>query len=202
MIYFIGIEGRNMVKVGRAINPKKRLTELAVAQPYNLKLLHTIKTHSDSALEKQIHGHLKKHHVRGEWFQITRREAKAAFHFFNMELAYSANPIIDGVFYLASKIEAVNGYLQTVTEPCFFCSRKHLHGAIDAVVVDVEGLQSYGHRVAHCSEVITREIHGKLVSNERGYYLWIRDREAEARRRQKLKHMATHVADPEYYYIS
>ncbi len=153
-------------------------------------------------LEKQIHGYLRKYHVRGEWFRITRTQAKAAWAYFKMGFQYSANPVIDGVFYLGSSIQVVDGNLQTVTEPCFFCGKRHLHGAIDTVRVDVEGLQSYGHRVAHCDKrSIEREIHGKVISNDRGYYLWIRDREAEARRRKKLNHIAKHVAVPEYYHV-
>lgn len=200
MIYFVGVENKPLVKVGRTIDIKKRMNSLSAGVPFSLQLLHTIEDHNDAVLEKQIHKFLKEHRVKGEWFGITRTKARDTARHFQQGLQFSSNPIIDGVLYLASRIEVVNGNLQTVTESCFFCGKKHLHGAIDSVSVNIEGLQSYGHRVAHCGASITREIHGRLLSNDKGYYLWIKDREGEAKRRQRLKSLARWIADPEYCY--
>lgn len=203
MVYFIEIEGTPYVKVGRAINAKKRLSSLSTAHPFPLILKHTISTsgsHGDVALEKQIHVHLKEYRIRGEWFELPWGELTRVVNHFETGQDYLLNPIFDGEFIgLRASVQRVShGHLQTVTEPCFFCHKTHWHGAINSVIT-IDGHQTYGHRVKHCLHTDLKRKHpnGQMLIN-RGYYLWIENPEHEATQRRLLRPYATFIAKPEY----
>lgn len=203
MIYFIQIEGTEYVKVGRASNPQKRLMNLSCAHPFPLELVHTFRTENDVVVEKQIHAYLKPYRMRGEWFDISPDKRTETINRFETGTQYADNPVIDGYLYLRSTIVRMpEGHLQTQTEPCFFCHRKHIHGAIDTVRV-VGEIQSYGHRVAHCPTVVDikrRHPNGQMLSSGSGYYLWIEDHEAARLNRIAMRPYASYVSKSEYYY--
>lgn len=59
------------VKIGYAVNPDRRMAELQVSNPSELRLVESIECPTRSKamrLERQIHRAVKDHHVRGEWF--------------------------------------------------------------------------------------------------------------------------------------
>ncbi len=65
--YFIQAEDLGYIKIGKAVNPKKRLKELQVAMPVTLILLAV-----DMEIpEKAYHKKFAKDKKRGEWFHPT-----------------------------------------------------------------------------------------------------------------------------------
>lgn len=66
-LYFIQMHHVGPIKIGIACNVERRLAELQVGSPYELKLLHAQRI-KDTKTEKEIHRHLRKYHMRGEWF--------------------------------------------------------------------------------------------------------------------------------------
>lgn len=180
MIYFIGIEGTDYVKVGRAIDVGKRLASLATAHPLDLSILHVIKTSShleDTVLEKQIHTHLKERRTKREWFELDRQTLIETINHFENGEAYADNPIFEGRYLC---LRAAPGYVEggelphAVTEPCFFCRVKHFHGLPKETQI-INGVHTYGHRVAHCHIRHVQRWHpsGTLLDNAYGYYLWV-----------------------------
>lgn len=72
-VYLIA-SGRNIIKVGKADDVRKRVRGLQTASPFEMQIFHTIEVSSEhvGALEKLIHKRLKRYHLRGEWFCIER----------------------------------------------------------------------------------------------------------------------------------
>ncbi len=66
-LYFIQM-GIN-VKIGRSINPEKRMSELKTGSPHELKILLIVKNHGH--LEKKIHIAFKVWRKEGEWFHLS-----------------------------------------------------------------------------------------------------------------------------------
>lgn len=65
--YFIQDTLSKKVKIGRSKDPQKRLLQLQTGHPNRLHLLVVI----DGDHEQRLHTHFAKHHVRGEWFDLT-----------------------------------------------------------------------------------------------------------------------------------
>ena len=179
MIYFIGIQGTSYVKVGKAVSPTKRLATLSTAHPVDLSLLRVIKTYGpteDSILERRIHSYLEEFRVKREWFEIDSNKLNETVNHFENSEQYRLNPVLEGRYIcLRTSVQReADGNLYTVTETCFFCHVKHLHGAIDSVQI-IDGIHTYGHRVAHCQprDVRRRHPNGIALCNNYGYYLWI-----------------------------
>ena len=66
-IYFIS-DG-DTVKIGRAIEPRKRLAELQCAHPSPLRILAAVLNHA--SLEQAIHERFKGEKLTGEWFRLS-----------------------------------------------------------------------------------------------------------------------------------
>lgn len=75
-VYLIA-SGRNIIKVGKAGDVRKRVRGLQTASPFEMQVFHTIEvsTQNVGALEKLIHKRLKRYRLRGEWFRIERQTA-------------------------------------------------------------------------------------------------------------------------------
>lgn len=75
-VYLIA-SGRNVIKVGKADDVRKRVRGLQTANPFEMQVFHTIECSGAhvGALEKLIHKRLKRYHMRGEWFCVERRTA-------------------------------------------------------------------------------------------------------------------------------
>lgn len=74
-IYFArhGVDGP--IKIGRAVDPHKRVRDLAVGSPIPLVLLGAVLSDRSEEEEDEIHARLHEHCIRGEWFA-----AEAALH--------------------------------------------------------------------------------------------------------------------------
>jgi len=71
-------DGHN-VKIGYAVNPRKRLADLQVASPSLLKLESQIECENSATarkVERDLHRACRRFHIRGEWFEP---EAMVAF---------------------------------------------------------------------------------------------------------------------------
>jgi hypothetical protein len=68
-VYGIGC-GRNLLKVGRAINPDARIKDFLIGNPFQLRMRYCIKAWHGylAGIEGWLHKRLKKQHVRHEWF--------------------------------------------------------------------------------------------------------------------------------------
>lgn len=68
-LYFI--KDGDAIKVGRSLNPKKRLAQMQTGSKTKLYLLFVAE--NKGCLEKNIHSCLKGLHIRGEWYKFTPR---------------------------------------------------------------------------------------------------------------------------------
>lgn len=67
MTYFIEAVGMNMVKIGFARDPQKRLQQIQTGCPFELKIIATMK----GDFEKWLHEAFKGDAIRGEWFRLS-----------------------------------------------------------------------------------------------------------------------------------
>jgi len=72
-VYAIG-HPHGYVKVGRSINPEKRLDQHQTSSPYRLWLIVQIPTTNSTELESKLHGEFKNRWVTGEWYELTPDE--------------------------------------------------------------------------------------------------------------------------------
>ena len=70
VVYFLRLEGTDMVKVGYSSNLLRRISTLQTACPWNLLLEHVHTTPHCAQLEKVLHVALAPARVRGEWFHL------------------------------------------------------------------------------------------------------------------------------------
>lgn len=66
-LYFIQTSNMGMIKIGRSIDPLKRLKQLQTGNPHILKLIHVFYNQGDK--ENYLHFHLKEFRLKGEWFK-------------------------------------------------------------------------------------------------------------------------------------
>ncbi|GGU62509.1 GIY-YIG nuclease family protein [Streptomyces lavendofoliae] len=69
MIYVIGVEGSQVVKIGLGGNPQERLGQLQTGNPHELLLLWVHE--GGRALESHLHATFLEYRVRGEWFDLS-----------------------------------------------------------------------------------------------------------------------------------
>lgn len=60
-------------KIGISQNPKSRLKEFTKL-PYPLEIILCEKVNSYEVVEKELHNHFKKQHIRGEWFKLNHED--------------------------------------------------------------------------------------------------------------------------------
>lgn len=68
-VYFLQAEGDGLIKIGRTINPDKRVRELQTLAPSPLKLLALVEGGKDR--EREIHEMFVDARSHGEWFEPT-----------------------------------------------------------------------------------------------------------------------------------
>tara|TARA_B100001094_G_C18024945_1_gene717072 strand:- start:500 stop:787 length:288 start_codon:yes stop_codon:yes gene_type:complete len=66
-LYFIQSDKTGMIKIGRSLNPQKRLKQLQTGNPNNLKIIYVFK--KQGHLETYLHQYLDKWRCKGEWFK-------------------------------------------------------------------------------------------------------------------------------------
>lgn len=71
-VYFIFRDGEGAfaTKIGVSEKIDKRRRDLQTASPDELKLVGFINTQTPYVLEKQLHAHFARFHLRGEWFNL------------------------------------------------------------------------------------------------------------------------------------
>jgi hypothetical protein len=80
-LYFIQQGGDGPIKIGRATNVRRRLSELRDGSPDELYLIAAIRGGAD--LERDVHAALRDYWIRGEWF-----EADAVLTYLAAELGF------------------------------------------------------------------------------------------------------------------
>lgn len=81
-VYFITWGDSNPVKIGWSVEPEERLKAIQTGFPYELRIVGVMPG-SRRRLEGEIHRKLKKHNIRGEWFEPVKEV---------MDLAENAHP--------------------------------------------------------------------------------------------------------------
>lgn len=77
MIYLILCRATNMVKIGFAADPWKRISKIQSDTPHAVELLAVLE--GDLSIERGLHQRFKAHWRRGEWFDFSKEiEAFAA----------------------------------------------------------------------------------------------------------------------------
>ncbi len=71
-VYFIWSERLQMVKIGMASNPHKRLASMQTGSADRLRLLSYIKTDAAPELESRLHYAFWRDRMHGEWFHGSR----------------------------------------------------------------------------------------------------------------------------------
>ena len=74
-VYFIANQRKTVVKIGIANNPQKRLKTFQTANHEELIILRILKVKNRTEafqIETALHRKFIKHHIRGEWFKLTR----------------------------------------------------------------------------------------------------------------------------------
>jgi len=69
-IYFLQHGKRGPIKIGRAMDPKKRVAEVRGACPYDLRLLAVVD--GSASIERGLHQKFSKLWIRGEWYRPGR----------------------------------------------------------------------------------------------------------------------------------
>jgi hypothetical protein len=68
-VYFIRSTATGAIKIGKSVDPMKRLNALQVATAEPVELLGCMPDVLGGKLERDVQGRFKKLHVRGEWFR-------------------------------------------------------------------------------------------------------------------------------------
>lgn len=69
--YIYVIEGMGIYKIGRTKSLQKRLITIANSLPFEIKVVHVIKTKDTVNAEKQLHAQYEDKRIRREWFALT-----------------------------------------------------------------------------------------------------------------------------------
>ncbi len=69
-LYFIEAVNSGFIKIGRSVNPERRLEQLSTGSPNQLTIIGKIS--GGSALEAELHTRFDAQRERGEWFKVTR----------------------------------------------------------------------------------------------------------------------------------
>lgn len=155
MIYFIQVENNGPIKIGTAVDPKKRLNTLQIGNHKKLNLITAIP--GKSGLESKIHRDLKEFRRDGEWFNPTTEVLD-----YIQNIQFAEYEIQDGVPYAVLWRDTVN----TDADRCPFCGQEHSHGIGD------------GHRVPHCYGKINKTARAKdgtVLEQKKGYIVRTRN---------------------------
>jgi len=67
---YLLLADNGLYKIGWAANVDNRILQLEPKLPYDLELIHSIKTDRPRTLERELHGKFADKRVRGEWFKL------------------------------------------------------------------------------------------------------------------------------------
>jgi hypothetical protein len=71
-VYFVREESNGPIKIGRASQVQRRVTQLQTGNSVQLQLLGWIMSSCDAATERGLHESYNNFRLRGEWFQISQ----------------------------------------------------------------------------------------------------------------------------------
>jgi len=74
--YIYLLQGVGVYKIGRTKSPKRRYSTLSVKLPFDVKIVHLIKTNDMASAEKYLHDKYQQKRVRGEWFKLSDSDIK------------------------------------------------------------------------------------------------------------------------------
>jgi hypothetical protein len=61
-------------KIGRAKVLKNRLSQFGLVLPFEVKLIHALKSSDMARTEWYFHDHFKERRIQGEWFDLSDRD--------------------------------------------------------------------------------------------------------------------------------
>lgn len=99
-IYFAQFGAAGPIKIGRAYDPHQRVKGLSCCAPAEIFLLGAVLSGHAEAEEKELHACLRKHHIRGEWFEAAA--AMSAMECLGSRLVSAEalkhqKPLVDGI---------------------------------------------------------------------------------------------------------
>lgn len=71
------LAGNGFYKIGKTTNLRARLSQLTPKLPFEVELIHTIKTEDIDSLEEFLHEQFAGKRVNGEWFRLDENDIKA-----------------------------------------------------------------------------------------------------------------------------
>jgi len=74
MIYLIENLETGQIKIGRSLNPHKRVKQLQTGSCHKLNLVRIYDVESDLSVERRLHSMLWESRKRGEWFYFPSHE--------------------------------------------------------------------------------------------------------------------------------
>ena len=74
-VYFVRQGSTGPIKIGRAVELRRRIGQLQTGNPVSLELLGWLTTGNDTTTEQALHKHYADSRERGEWFSITQDHA-------------------------------------------------------------------------------------------------------------------------------
>ena len=77
-VYIIGECEEGPVKIGHSHSPQKRKGNLQTGNPEQLHVFARIQCDDPEMLESMLHLHFASRHRRGEWFDVTAKDAAQA----------------------------------------------------------------------------------------------------------------------------
>lgn len=68
--YIYMIDCGEFTKIGLSIKPQQRFDDLNATVPFDMYLVHTMKTKNMKRAEKYLHTNLAQYRTKGEWFRL------------------------------------------------------------------------------------------------------------------------------------
>lgn len=87
-VYFLKADN-GLIKIGKTKDINNRITQLNPKLPYDLKLLHTIKTNYPYKLEGFLHKIFSDKRKKGEWFDLSSENQRFFCNIFDYYLFFS-----------------------------------------------------------------------------------------------------------------
>ena len=183
-IYFFEAVGQDLFKIGRTRKGPQTRAKASTMCPHDLNFLGAIESVDIVKAEKKVHHHLRNYRLspKKEWFRAPKEvivETMEKFQaVYDIALSSKHYHVIEDR-YLVLDCKLSRDWVTVKTEKCPFCGRRHTHGAGGRKDITpirrIEGVNTIGHRVAHCVEQPVELIlpGGKRVTNDDGYFLGV-----------------------------
>jgi hypothetical protein len=85
-VYMIHAVGTDYYKIGKTINPDKRILQIAPKMPFSVRFKHVWPSNFMSYSERFLHLYFENFRVNGEWFDFSKEVFDS--NFFEQRLAY------------------------------------------------------------------------------------------------------------------